>query len=67
MATYLIAIGLIFTIMACGILVQRLYLRFARRNPDLGPFRQESGGCGTCSAGSGCGGKGRSSCSTPAQ
>ncbi|MBS3916221.1 MAG: hypothetical protein KGZ31_00850 [Sulfuritalea sp.] len=54
MSAYLIAIGLIFTIMAGGILVQRLYRRFAQRNPELGPFRDENGGCGTCKTGSGC-------------
>ena len=61
MATYLAAIGLIFAILMGGILVQRLYRRFARRHPALGPFRDEENGCGTCPAGSGCS---STSCST---
>jgi hypothetical protein len=55
MATYLLAIGLIFALLAGGILVQGLYRRFARRHPELGPFREDKAGCGACSAGSGCG------------
>jgi len=53
MLTYLAAIGLIFALLAGGILVQELYRRFAQRHPELGPFREEKG-CGSCSAGSGC-------------
>lgn len=53
MATYLIAIGLIFAILAGGIAVQALYRRFAARHPELGPFREEKS-CGSCTAGSGC-------------
>ncbi len=52
MGTYLITISLIFAILAGGILVQRLYRRFAQRHPELGPFRDEKSGCGTCSSGS---------------
>ncbi len=61
MGTYLITIGLIFALLALGILVQRLYRRFAQRHPELGPFRSEQDGCGSCTSGSGCS---RSSCST---
>ena len=53
MATYLLAIGAIFAILAGGLAVQAQYRRFAARHPDLGPFREEKG-CGSCSAGSGC-------------
>jgi hypothetical protein len=53
MATYLLTIALIFTIMLAGIAVERLYRGFAARNPQLGPFRDTSK-CGCCSAGSGC-------------
>jgi hypothetical protein len=53
MATYLVAIGLIFALLAGGILVQACYRRFARRHPEMGPFREENP-CGSCSAGSGC-------------
>ncbi len=66
MTTYLIAIGLIFAIMAGGIFVQRLYRRYAQNNPELGPFRDENSGCGSCTAGSGCSSS-RSSCSIPDQ
>jgi hypothetical protein len=51
--TYLVTIGLIFTIMLAGIAVEHLYRRFAARNPQLGPFRDPSK-CGSCTAGSGC-------------
>ena len=64
MLMYLAAIGLIFALLAGGILVQALYRRFARHHPELGPFREEKG-CGSCSVGSGCAGV--SSCSTPAR
>lgn len=60
MENYLIAIGAIFALLAGGILVERLYRLFARRHPELGPYRRESGGCGACSAGDGC--AGQSSC-----
>ena len=63
MLTYLITIGLIFTLLAGGILVQGLYRRFAQRHPELGPFREEKG-CGSCSAGSGCSAP---SCSPPSK
>jgi hypothetical protein len=45
--------ALIFCIMLGGIVVERIYRRFAARNPQLGPFRDNSK-CGCCSAGSGC-------------
>jgi hypothetical protein len=53
MTTYLVTIGLIFTIMLAGIAVERIYRNFAARNPQLGPFRDTSK-CGCCTAGSGC-------------
>jgi len=62
MLKYLVTVGLIFAILAGGILVQRLYRRFALRHPELGPFREEKG-CGSCSAGSGCSGPSCSSTS----
>jgi hypothetical protein len=58
MKNYLITIGLIFAVMIGGILVERLYRRFASRNPQLGPFRPEGRqDCSSCVAGSGCSGK----------
>jgi hypothetical protein len=62
MTTYLAAIGLILAIMLFGIVVQRVYKLFARHHPELGPFRDDSKGCGSCSAGSGCSG---GSCHSP--
>ncbi|CAG0926815.1 MAG: hypothetical protein EFKGCFLK_01608 [Rhodocyclaceae bacterium] len=62
MATYLLAIGAIFAILAGGLAVQALYRRFAARHPELGPFREEKN-CGSCSAGSGC----ASPCAPPRQ
>lgn len=50
----LLTIGLILGLLLAWIGVQRFYARFARRNPELGPFRGEGGGCGGCSPG-GCG------------
>lgn len=47
MTTYLVTILLVFVLMAVGIAVDRLYRRFAARNPQLGPFRK-NGGCGCC-------------------
>jgi hypothetical protein len=56
MTTYLVTIALIMGIALIGIGVDRLYQAFARRNPQLGPFRDGERGCGSCSGGSGCGG-----------
>lgn len=58
MLTYVITIALILALMLFGIGVDRLYKRFARRNPQLGPFRKQGAGCsglcggGTCGTGS---------------
>lgn len=60
MSTYLVTIGLILGIALFGIAVQRRYEGFARRHPELGPYR-EPGKCGSCSGGSGCAG---STCGT---
>lgn len=55
MGTYLVVVGLIFAIMLGGIAVERVYRRFARKNPQLGPFRKEGKqDCASCTAGSGC-------------
>jgi len=56
LSRYLITIGLILLIMLAGIVVDRFYRLFARRHPELGPFRKEGGGCGgPCCSGT-CGG-----------
>ncbi len=60
MGTYLTTIAVIFAVLSGGILVDRLYRGFAAKNPQLGPFRDNSK-CGSCAAGSGCS---DSSCAT---
>ena len=47
MLTTLSAIAAIFALLAGGIAVDRLYRRFAARNPELGPYRS-SDGCSCC-------------------
>ncbi|HEX8980665.1 MAG TPA: hypothetical protein VF811_13210 [Parasulfuritortus sp.] len=51
MLTYLLAIGLIMVFLLIYVTVQRLYILFRQRNPELGPFRDEHSGCGCCSGG----------------
>ena len=53
MGTLLATFGVLFALMSGAILVDRIYRRFATRNPELGPFR-ETDKCGSCCAGSGC-------------
>jgi hypothetical protein len=60
--TYLITIALILGIALLGIGVDRLYRSFARKNPQLGPFRDKDKGCGCCSAAGSCS---SGSCSNP--
>jgi hypothetical protein len=58
----LITIGAIFSVALGSILIERLYRRFARQNPQLGPFRKEGHqDCCSCSGSSGC--SGDTSCS----
>jgi hypothetical protein len=50
----LLASAAILLILVAGLTVDALYQRFARRNPGLGPFRPQGGGCGggcRCSGG----------------
>ena len=47
-ARFLLTMGVIYAVFLTGILVERLYRRFARRNPQLGPFRKNDSGCGCC-------------------
>jgi hypothetical protein len=54
MTTYLVTIGLILILMLGGIVVDRTYKLFARRHPELGPFRNPEGGCGCCSGKDSC-------------
>lgn len=52
---YFLAIALILILLLGWVVVQQAYRLFARRHPELGPFRKEGGGCGCCSGGT-CGG-----------
>lgn len=54
LAQLLLTVGLILGLLLAWIAVQRAYGLFARRHPELGPFRDEDSGCGSC-AGGGCG------------
>ncbi|TCJ15826.1 hypothetical protein EZJ19_06175 [Parasulfuritortus cantonensis] len=54
MATYLVTIGLILILMLAWVVVQQFYKLFARRHPELGPFRSDNGGCGCCGGGDSC-------------
>lgn len=56
LSRYLITIALILLIMLAGIVVDRFYKGFARRHPELGPFRKEGGGCGGHCGSGACGG-----------
>ncbi len=60
MRLYVVTIGLVFAILVGGILIDRIYGGFARRNPQLGPFRKNDGGCGCCAAKEAC--ESRNSC-----
>lgn len=57
MVDVLVAILVILGLSAGWIYVQHLSHEFARRHPELGPAREEGGGCGTscqCSSGGQC-------------
>lgn len=54
MSTYLLTIGLILILLLAWVTVQQFYRLFARRHPELGPFRDENGGCGCCAAKGSC-------------
>lgn len=54
MVKFLAASLIIFGVLAGWIWVQQAYAAFARRNPELGPFRRGEGGCrGGCSCSGG--------------
>lgn len=48
MADFLLTSLVIFAVLSGWLYVQELYRGFARRHPELGPFRREEG-CGGCS------------------
>jgi hypothetical protein len=45
---YLIAVAVILIVASGWLLVQALARRFAARNPEFGPAREEGDGCGGC-------------------
>ncbi len=49
MVKAILAGGVIFGVMVGWLYVQELYRRFARRHPELGPYRGEGGCGGSCS------------------
>ena len=54
MLDYLIAMGLILLMLLGWIGVQHCSRAFAARHPELGPAREEGGGCGgSCGCGAG--------------
>ena len=53
MAKAILAAGVIFGVMVGWLYVQDLYRRFARRHPELGPYRSEGGCGGSCACGKG--------------
>ena len=59
MSTYLVTIGLLLILLLGWVAVQRVYQWFARRHPELGPFRDEGASCGAWGGGD-CGGAARS-------
>ncbi len=50
MAKLILTPLIVFVVLAGWVWVQRLYADFARRHPELGPFRKEGGGC-SCAGG----------------
>lgn len=46
MTRYFVAMLLVPGLLLGWILVQEVARRFARAHPELGPFREEGGGCG---------------------
>ncbi len=61
----LFTIAAILIVLLLYVLVQRSYRLFGKHHPELGPFRVEGKGCGSCSGGSGCSGNSCSSEATP--
>jgi hypothetical protein len=54
---YVIAFGAILVMLVAWIAVQRFARWYALRHPELGPPREEGGGCGghcLCKGGAGC-------------
>ena len=48
MKLYFLTVLLLFFLILLGVLTNHVYKKFAQKNPQLGPFREE--GCGCCSA-----------------
>jgi len=54
MANALAAVAILFCLLGAAVAVDRLYRRFAARNPEIGPYRTPDHACGACR---GCDGK----------
>ncbi len=52
-AKVIFAFGAILMLMVGWITVQQIARAFARRHPELGPYREEGGGCGSGNCGCG--------------
>lgn len=63
MVDFIIGPVLVFLLFSVWILVQSTARAFAKRHPELGPYREEGGGCG----GGCCGCHEKTSCSDPQQ
>nr|VFK55666.1 MAG: hypothetical protein BECKTUN1418D_GA0071000_103516 [Candidatus Kentron sp. TUN] len=50
---YVLAIGIILFLLFGWVTVQHVYRRFAVKNPELGPYGDDTGKCGNCGCGSG--------------
>jgi hypothetical protein len=48
MGNYLATVAVLFALMIGAIAVDRLYRRFAAKNPECGPFRDKDKGCQSC-------------------
>ena len=61
MADFVVAIGFILAMLGAWLLVQQWSRDFAARHPELGPAREEGGGCGhscLCASSGNCKNKG---------
>ncbi|MBT8420707.1 MAG: hypothetical protein KJO08_07610 [Gammaproteobacteria bacterium] len=53
MLDYVLATGVILFLLLGWISVQQIYRRFAEKYPELGPYRDDVGSCGSCGCGTG--------------
>lgn len=46
LVNYLLSVGLVMVLLAGWCAIQQLARSYAKRHPELGPAREEGGGCG---------------------